>query len=236
MNMKLCTAAIAAFGLLIGSVNAALIITDNGTTAPTGAIVQNADNNSNTRVNDDTAQAGRARIRGQSFTTGPAIDVDAVTLQMAIADAGAAVPAADTHSMRLSIWEIGSSVAPSDGTVLLDDTGDFPLNMDAGDYFTLSLPSVVSMNAGTEYGFSIEWATNLGTDIKPAVSTGDTFADGTLLFNNPAGNSEVNASNSTQDMTFYLHGEIIPEPGSMALLTVALLAIARGAFFAKGVL
>ena len=221
--MKCPVSAFVGLMLFAGTTNAALIITDDGATAPTGALIENAGNTGNTRVNDDTAQATKTRIRGQSFTTSNPVDVDAITMQLRLINPGNSVPTSGSNPLRLLIWELDpNSVAPSDGTVLLDDSGDFPLNMDGGDFFTMNLASSVSLNAGSEYGFSIEWTNSaLGNDIFPAQLGG--FDGGALLFNSPAGHSEVNAANSTQDLTFFIQGTVVPEPACCLLMAFGLL-------------
>lgn len=221
--MKFFVSALFGVMLLAGTTNAALIITDDGTTAPTGVVIQNAGNTSFTRVNDNAAQPTKARIRGQSFTTTNPIDVDAITLQLRGDNPGNSAPTTGSNPMRLRIWQLDpNSVAPSDGTSVLDDSGDFPLNMDGGDFFTLNLASTVSLNSGTEYGFSIEWVNaSLGNDIFPTQLGG--FSGGDLLFNTPAGTSEVNAANSTQDMTFFIQGTVVPEPASLLLMAFGMI-------------
>lgn len=192
--------------LLVSSSEAAITFTDDGATAPIGALIENTGNTGHTRVNDDAAQSGLTRIRGQSFTTISELDLSAITLQMRLANPGNLVPSAGSNPMRLLVWELdpNGSVAPSNGTVLVDDSGDFPLNMDGGDFFTMNLSSPVTLSASTQYGFSVEWASDLGNDIFPAQLGG--FDGGDLLFNSPAGSSEVNAANGTQDLTFFLQG------------------------------
>ncbi|MCG8451507.1 MAG: hypothetical protein MI725_18225 [Pirellulales bacterium] len=192
--------------LCVSPVEAAITFTDDGTTAPTGTLIENAGNTSHTRVNDSSVTGPGARIRGQSFTTTSELNLDAITLQMRADNPGNSVPTLGSNPMRLLVWEVGTtSVAPSDGTVLLDDSGDFPLNIDAGDFFTMDLSSSVTLQASTQYAFSIEWASALGNDIFPAQLGG--FDGGDLLFNgSPATDAEVNSVNGTQDLTFFLQG------------------------------
>ncbi|MCG8451506.1 MAG: PEP-CTERM sorting domain-containing protein [Pirellulales bacterium] len=229
--MKLFVPTITIFALLVGSTDAALTsITDDGATAPTGALIQNTGNTSNTRVNNGVADPNngnpRTRIRGQSFTTTSAIDVSAITLQLRGDNPGNAVPSSGSNPMRLRIWDLGTSVAPSAGTSLLDGSAEFPLNMDAGDHFTFNLSPSVSLSAATQYGFSIEFTGSNANDIFPAQLGG--FNGGDLLFNGSAiTDTEVNSTNTGQDMTFYIQGAVIPEPSSLAMLVIGLLAIAN---------
>lgn len=196
--------------------HAALTITDDGPAAPSGSLLENPGNNSFTRISDPTS--GALRIRGTSFTTAnDPLSLSAITLQMRLDNAGVSVPSAGNNGLRLQLWEIGSSVAPSNGISLLDDTGDFPLTMSAGEFFTMNLDSTITLDPNTEYAFSVEWASSAGNDIYLAQSGGFGGANDTLLFNGSSA-LEVNSRNTGQDLTFFLQGAV--DPGQRMTLEI----------------
>ncbi len=198
---------VAAVVIGASTAQAVITITDDALAAPIDPLLFNSGNSSFTRISDPAS--GSLRIRGQSFTTaGDPLSLGAITLQLRLDNAGNNVPTSGSNGLRLRLWEVGSSVAPSDGISLLDEIGDFPTTMSAGEFFTMHLDSTVALSANTEYAFSVEWATSAGYDIYLAQSGGFGGSSDTLLFNNNASTLEVDSRNNGQDLTFFLQGAV----------------------------
>lgn len=228
--MKLNALMLASFVLTVqllsaGSSPAALVITDDGATAPTTDIlISNAASGSFTRVSDPSATL---RTRGNTFIVGSeAIDVGAVTLRMRTNNAGNSVPATGDQGFTLTFAEWGADTdMHQPGTEIFSETGFFPANMDAGDYFTINLAAPLQLDANSNYGFFVEWDTNVGNDIFLAQNGG--FSDGSLWVENES------TMNTDQDITFYLlqgSAAAIPEPASLtvwALFGLAMLRLTR---------
>lgn len=218
LNIMPTPVAIAVLSLAaVSTAPAALTITDDGLTSPFDPLIANSANSSFTRISDPAS--GSFRIRGTSFTTSSdPLSLAAITLQLRLDNAGNSVPTSGSNGLRLRLWEVGSSVAPSAGISLLDDVGDFPLTMSAGEFFTMQLDSALALSASTEYAFSVEWATSAGYDIFLAQTGGFGGSNDTLLFNNNAATTEVDSRNTGQDLTFFLQGAV--DPGQQMTLEI----------------
>lgn len=225
--MTLMTGALVAS---MGLTTDAATITDNDASLPGDAFLSHADNASWTRVRD--SGAGAVLTRGQTFITPDTGDANtqwgltSITVQMRVADdnPGNSVPTAGSNPLRLQIVEWGADTqAHSPGTEIYNMAGDFPLNVSGGDFITIDLGSTLALNENANYGFLLSWDTSSGNDVFFAVGNGSasTYADGRLWIGNES------STNAAQDLTFYLHGTAVPEPGSLAFIALGGVLVLR---------
>lgn len=217
-TLKILTGTTLAAGLALGAQAATLTA---GDTAPsTNVFVQHAPSFTFTRVTDSAASPA-GFTRGQTFTTPDTGDANtqwgltAITFRMRADNAGNGVPTSGSNPMRMQIFEWGPDTDVLDpGTEIYNMTGDFPLSVGPSDFITVDLGSTVNLDENSGYAFLLSWDTNSGNDIFIGVNS-QTYDGGILWIENEG---VVNAFG--QDMTFYLQGEAVPEPGSLALLGI----------------
>ena len=218
-TLKILTGTTLAAGLAFG-VEAATFTA--GSTAPTSNVfVEHADIGSFTRLTDSAANPA-GFTRGQTFTAPDTGDANtqwgltAITFRMRVDNAGNGVPTSGSNPMRLQIFEWGPDTEVLDpGTEIYNMTGDFPLSVGAGDFISVDLGSTVNLDENSGYAFLLSWDTSSGNDIFIGIgnNAASTYDGGILWVEN-----EDILNLRGQDLTFYLQGEAVPEPGSLALL------------------
>lgn len=211
----LMTAFAATTAIAAGSADAALIISDSGTSAPTTNVFEeHTAGNTWTRL----TTAGK----GQTFTApingvadGESWGLTAITIQTVDFEVE---PTETAPTMRLQIyqWGDGTTNLNSNATIttyLYDQTASFPIGgtFVSGDHVKFDLGETVNLTEGVNYAFYASF-TEAGATFRPRVGSSVNASHPGALVNGAVGTLKTN-----QDLEFYLTGTV-PEPGSLALL------------------
>ena len=191
-----------AIGTLATSGNAATITEVGG--FPGGALISNpSDFTSSTRVSSTAT-------KGQTFSLASETDITAFTFQLE-GEAGDAWDA--DGSLTLSIYNLDGGGLPT-GAALFSESGTLPGTIDApegyNDFLTITPGSTWNLAAGS-YGLAISTS---DADLRFELTTEDAYSAGNLITN--TGSWAANTSGT--DLAFAIEGNVVPEPGSLALI------------------
>lgn len=207
-------AAVAGTTIAIAGASAHAATFSISTTAPTtdGADIANLDQS--TRFFDwgTSALWGDRPTRGQTFLVGgDDVFVNSVTVQ-----AGGNQAGNGTWILRIgSISGTSFTEITSESVTTTQDVLD-------EDYFTITLDNAVQLDANTLYGFDIgRQGSGFG------IYNNTTYADGTRYSSGSNAIGGATISTHTNDRVFHINAVAIPEPGSMALLALGGLMMAR---------
>ena len=169
-------------------------------------------------------------VQGQTFTTSAAGgDLVAITFQL---DEGANAPINGwkDYQLRIGTIDLGNNTI----TPLVVTVDRYTPDADNDSYFTITLDTPLSLAPNTLYGFDIgveASQTGWQSGIPSIRITGDDYAGGqryqgakTNLIDNTTGLPN-SISPTSGDLVFHLN--IVPEPGSLALMGLGGLLIAR---------
>jgi chitodextrinase len=177
-----------------------MTIQDVGATAPaTDIFLSSPANGSNTKVENIT---GSDLDRGQTFITPDTGDANtqwgltAITLQLNDKTLSSGAP---VMNLRIVNWGPDTQLG-APGTVIFNESGQFPSGLGNNDYFTFELGETVMLNENGNYAFLLSFD-SFGDTIKPKVGAtiNSTYADGAVW-----GGGTLMTPN--QDFTFYLKG------------------------------
>lgn len=160
---------------------------------------------------------GDRPARGQTFTTGSetaGYALNAFTLKSAFAQGGNG-----TYSLRVS------TLSGSDLTVFATDSVQTATNVAVDDYVSFTFDSPVVLAPNTLYAIDVVRA---GSGWHSYRNTDDNaYAGGTAYSSGDKGVPELTINTHGHDRLFHLDIAAVPEPGSMALLGLGVLLIAR---------
>jgi len=219
MKLRSLIAAVAATAALslISTANAAIIFSTS-TSAPTvdGADIANLDQTTAFADFQTSVIWGDRPARGQTFTTGshgPGYEVSAVTVQST-----GGQNANGGYEVR-----IGTISGTSFTLVGSDTTGTVTTDVAADDYVTFTFATPIFLNPDTLYGFDVARPGN-GWQLKN--NDAAEYAGGTAYSSGNGGAGGATISTHSQDRIFHLDMATIPEPASLALLSLGGLLIA----------
>ncbi len=226
-------ACIAGLALTALSANAAMTISSTAPTLDGGD--QGKVGASDTQNFGKSFNSGTSDV-GQSFTTstnvgGYAMDSVSFKLRAAQTDVGVTTPA--TFSLRIIEITGGDNTAAGIYTTIYTSaTQSFTGSFAADDWFTLTLPDSVALEANTLYGVDIRVVSGgTGAVFATSMKAGSGgYAAG--RFYDPGWGVSPTASGSlnltsTEDMMFHVNLAAIPEPSAALLGGLGLLALLR---------
>ena len=177
---------------------------------------RNTDDNGTESIASEWTSA-QHRIWGQSFRH-DAADFWLDSITMKLNNGGEGTANVEGKSFNMKVFSLDDMNDATPNTIFLDATGDMPASMPTGiGYVTFDFANYVSMAAGQEYGFTVDFVAEGPTNATwfRETMTHQNYPNGLQLLSRDGGASWVTVEDS---MAFWVVESAIPEPATLLLM------------------
>lgn len=229
---KISTAAALGAMLAMGaSAASAAVVVTFGETVPTSNIITSyeKDQGNNAWFNDGPTENGSRPVT-ESFIVPAGNDYNVNKISMKLGQT-LATSFPEQRPFSIDFYELtGPGQNPVDGTYLSSRGGYMQpttSNATAGSYFTFSLDTPLTVEAGKSYGYVLAFDQAATYQLlRLSISQGDADPAGTLGWQNTNGAGWVNTH---ETYVYYIQGSAVPEPAMGGLLLIGLGLLGRRA-------